>query len=111
MALDHHRGWRRLAVGPRPMSPGLLPQPGGFEARSVSNHATVRGRAGVGCHCADWMTSTNDRPVVYMMLTDDQARARRRATRLNELRRSESFSWEVRQLPNGRFVVVALAKE
>jgi hypothetical protein len=44
------------------------------------------------------------------MTTDDQARARQRANRLNEQRRSELFSWEVRELPDGRFEVVALAK-
>jgi hypothetical protein len=44
------------------------------------------------------------------MTTDDAARARRRAKQLNELRRSESFSWAVRELPDGRFEVVALAK-
>jgi hypothetical protein len=44
------------------------------------------------------------------MTTDDAARARRKAKRLNELRRSESFSWVVRELPDGRFEVVALAK-
>jgi hypothetical protein len=43
-------------------------------------------------------------------MTDDEARARRKAKRLNELCRSESFTWVVRELPDGRFEVVALAK-
>jgi hypothetical protein len=51
-----------------------------------------------------------DTPIAVAMLTNDQARARRRAKRLNEQRRSESFRWEVRELPDGRFEVVALAK-
>jgi hypothetical protein len=45
------------------------------------------------------------------MTTNDNARADRRAKRLNERRRSQSFSWVVRELPDGRFEVVALAKE
>ena len=49
-------------------------------------------------------------PIAHAMTTDDQARARREAKRLNEQRRSESFSWAVRELPDGRFEVVALAK-
>jgi hypothetical protein len=44
------------------------------------------------------------------MTTDDQARARRRAKQLNERRRSESFSWTVRELADSRYEVVALAK-
>ena len=55
-------------------------------------------------------TTPKDKPIAYTMVTDDEARARRRAKRLNELRRSKSFRWEARELPNGRFVVVALAK-
>ena len=51
-----------------------------------------------------------DTPIAVAMLTNDQARARRRAKRLNEQRRSESFRWEVRELPDGRFEIVALAK-
>ena len=51
-----------------------------------------------------------DTPIAHAMTTDDQARARRKAKRLNERRRSESFSWAVRELPDGRFEVVALAK-
>ena len=49
-------------------------------------------------------------PFGHAMTTDDAARARRKAKRLNELRRSESFRWAVRELPDGRFEVVALAK-
>ena len=49
-------------------------------------------------------------PIAVAMTTDDAARARRRARRLNDLRRSNSFSWSVRELPDGRFEVVALAK-
>jgi len=44
------------------------------------------------------------------MTADDGARARRNAKRLNERRRSGSFRWVVRELPDGRFEVVALAK-
>jgi hypothetical protein len=55
-------------------------------------------------------TTSKGEPIAHAMTTDDQARARRRAKRLNELRRSDSFSWEVRELPDGRFEVVALAK-
>ena len=49
-------------------------------------------------------------PIAHAMTTDDRARAAGRARRLNELRHSESFSWEVRELPDGRVEVVALAK-
>jgi hypothetical protein len=52
----------------------------------------------------------NGEPIAHAMTTDDAARARRTAKRLNELRRSESFRWAVRELPDGRFEVVALAK-
>jgi hypothetical protein len=55
-------------------------------------------------------TTPKGEPIAVAMTTDDAARARRRAKRLNELRRSESFSWEVRELPDGRFEVVALPK-
>jgi hypothetical protein len=55
-------------------------------------------------------TTPNGEPVAHAMTTDDAARARRRAKQLNELRRSESFSWAVRELPDGRFEVVALTK-
>jgi hypothetical protein len=55
-------------------------------------------------------TTPNGEPVAVAMTTDDAARARRRAKRLNKLRRAESFSWAVRELPDGRFEVVALAK-
>jgi hypothetical protein len=55
-------------------------------------------------------TTPRGEPIAHAMTTDDRARALRRARRLNELRRSGSFSWEVRELPDGRFEVVALAK-
>ena len=55
-------------------------------------------------------TTSTGEPIAHEMTTDDQARARQRANRLNEQRRSELFSWEVRELPDGRFEVVALAK-
>ena len=48
-------------------------------------------------------------PIAHAMTTNDDARARRRARRLNERRCSESFRWEVRELPDGRFEVVALS--
>ena len=51
-----------------------------------------------------------DTPIAHAMTTQDEARARQRAKRLNELRRSQSFCWAVRELPDGRFEVVALAK-
>jgi hypothetical protein len=56
--------------------------------------------------------TSNGEPVAVAMTTDDEARARRRARRLNDLRRSNSFSWSARKLPDGRFrfEVVALAK-
>jgi hypothetical protein len=44
------------------------------------------------------------------MTTNDEARARRRAKLANEQRRSQSFSWAVRELLDGRFEVVALAQ-
>ena len=55
-------------------------------------------------------TTPKGEPFAHAMTTDDAARARRKAKRLNELRRSESFRWAVRELPDGRFEVVALAK-
>jgi hypothetical protein len=55
-------------------------------------------------------TTPNGEPVAVAMTTDDAARARRKAKRLNEVRRTASFSWAVRELPDGRFEVVALAK-
>jgi hypothetical protein len=55
-------------------------------------------------------TTSKGEPIAHAMTTDDQVRARRRANRLNELRRSDLFRWEVRDLPDGRFEVVALAK-
>jgi hypothetical protein len=55
-------------------------------------------------------TTSKGEPIAHAMTTDDQARARRKAKRLNGLRRSESLSWAVRELPDGRFEVVALAK-
>ena len=55
-------------------------------------------------------TTPSGEPIAHAMTTADEQRARRRAKRLNELRRSESFSWAVRELPDGRFEVVALAK-
>ena len=55
-------------------------------------------------------TTPNGEPIAVAMITDDEARARRRAKRLNELRGSGSFSWAVRELPDGRYEVVALAK-
>jgi hypothetical protein len=55
-------------------------------------------------------TTPKGEPIAHAMTSGDQARARRRAKRLNELRRSESFSWEVRELPDGRLEVVALAR-
>jgi hypothetical protein len=53
-------------------------------------------------------TTPDGEPIAHAMTTDDAARARRRAKQLNELRRSESFNWAVRELPDGRFEVVAL---
>ena len=55
-------------------------------------------------------TTSKGEPIAHAMTTDDQARARRRAKELNERRRSDAFRWEVRELPDGRFEVVALAK-
>jgi hypothetical protein len=55
-------------------------------------------------------TTPNREPIGHAMTTDDQARARHKAKRLNQQRRSESFSWAVRELPDGRFEVVALPK-
>ena len=55
-------------------------------------------------------TTPSREPIAHAMTTDDAARARQRAKRLNEQRRSQSFSWAVRELPDGRFEVVALAK-
>jgi hypothetical protein len=55
-------------------------------------------------------TTPTAKPVAYAMITDDEARAHRRAKQLNQLRRSDSLSWAVRELPDGRFVVVALGK-
>jgi hypothetical protein len=55
-------------------------------------------------------TTRTGEPIAVAMITDDKARAGRRARRLNERRRSESFRWEVRELPDGRFEVVAIAK-
>jgi hypothetical protein len=55
-------------------------------------------------------TTPRGEPFAHAMTTADAARARRKAKRLNELRRSESFGWAVRELPDGRFEVVALAK-
>jgi hypothetical protein len=88
----------------------LLPQPGGFErgylgvlsARSFADRSTlVSGMS---------RTTSKGEPIAHAMTTDNKARAGRRARRLNERRRSESFRWEVRELPDGRFEVVALAK-
>jgi hypothetical protein len=56
-------------------------------------------------------TTPTGKLIAVVMTTDDRARARRRAKRLNELRRSESFSWAVRKRPDGRYEVVALAKK
>jgi hypothetical protein len=56
-------------------------------------------------------TTPNGEPIAHAMTTNDKARADRRAKRLNERRRSQSFSWVVRELPDGRFEVVTLAKE
>ena len=55
-------------------------------------------------------TTPNGEPIAHAMTTDDGNRARQRAKRLNERRRSESFRWAVRELPDGRYEVVALAK-
>jgi hypothetical protein len=55
-------------------------------------------------------TTPKREPIAHAMTTDDEPRARRRAKRLNDGRRSESFRWAVRELPDGRFEVVALAK-
>jgi hypothetical protein len=55
-------------------------------------------------------TTPYEEPIGHAMTTDDGARARRKAKRLNERRRSGSFRWVVRELPDGRFEVVALAK-
>ena len=55
-------------------------------------------------------TTTTGDPFAPALTTDNQARARREAKRLNELGRSGAFSWVVRELPDGRFKVVALAK-
>ena len=55
-------------------------------------------------------TTPSGAPIAHAMTTNDAARARRRAKQLNELRRSESFRWAVREPPDGRFEVVALAK-
>jgi len=55
-------------------------------------------------------TTSKGEPIAHAMTTDDQARARRRAKELNERRRSDSVRWEVRELADGRFEVVALAK-
>ena len=55
-------------------------------------------------------TTPKGEPIAVAMLTGDQARARRRAKRLNEQRRSQSFAWAVRELPDGRLEVVALSK-
>ena len=55
-------------------------------------------------------TTPGSEPIAHAMTTNDEPRARRRAKRLKDVRRSESFSWEVRELPDGRFDVVALAK-
>ena len=49
-------------------------------------------------------------PIAHAMTTNDDARARRRAKRLNDLRRSEALRWAVRELPDGRFEVVAVAR-
>jgi len=55
-------------------------------------------------------TTSKGEPIAHAMTTDDQPRARRRAKELNERRRSDAFRWEVRELADGRFEVVALAK-
>ena len=55
-------------------------------------------------------TTSKGEPIAHAMTTDDKARARQRAKQLNQLTRSESLVWEVRELPDGRFEVVALAK-
>jgi hypothetical protein len=55
-------------------------------------------------------TTSKGQPIAHAMTTGDAGRARQKAKRLNELRRSQSFSWVVRELPDGRFEVVALAK-
>ena len=55
-------------------------------------------------------TTSKGEPIAHAMTTDNQARARREAKRLNELGRSGALSWVVRELPDGRFEVVALAK-
>ena len=55
-------------------------------------------------------TDPSGEAIAVAMTTDDEARARRRAKGLNDRRRSRSFRWTVRVLPDGRFEVVALAK-
>ena len=55
-------------------------------------------------------TTPSREPIAHAMTTDDQARRPQEGEALNERRRSESFSWAVRELPDGRFEVVALAK-
>ena len=55
-------------------------------------------------------TTPKGEPIAHAMTTDDQARARRRAKELNERRRSDAFKWEVHELADGRFEVVALAR-
>ena len=55
-------------------------------------------------------TTSKGEPIAHAMTTDDQARARRRAKELNERRRSDAFKWEIHELADGRFEVVALAK-
>jgi hypothetical protein len=55
-------------------------------------------------------TTSKGEPIALAMTTDDQARARRRVKELNERRRSDAFRREGRELADGRFEVVALAK-
>ena len=47
-------------------------------------------------------TTSSGELIAHAMTTDDQARARRNAKRLNEQRRSESFRWAVRELGQER---------
>ena len=56
-------------------------------------------------------TTSKGEPIAHAMTTDDQPRARRRAKELNERRRSDAFRWVVGEMADGRFEVVALAKE
>jgi hypothetical protein len=93
-------------------------QRGGFASPPHLANATSWGgrpgealRGGVRWYHGMSRTTSEGEPIAHAMTTDDKARARLRAKRLNELTRSQSFSWVVRELPYGRFEVLALAKE